>query len=53
MLRAVEHGWLQTESTENAKKIVDDATETMARVQAEVARQNRSIEDVRQQLPSK
>jgi len=37
----------------NVEKIVDDATETMARVQAEVARQNRSIEDVRQQLPSK
>jgi cytosine/adenosine deaminase-related metal-dependent hydrolase len=34
-------------------RIVDDATETMTRVQAEVARQNRTIEDVRQQLPTK
>ena len=32
MLRAVEHGWLQTESTENAKKIVDDATELLGRL---------------------
>jgi 5-methylthioadenosine/S-adenosylhomocysteine deaminase len=33
--------------------IVDDAAETMDRVQAEVAKQKRSIDDVRQQLPSK
>jgi len=32
MLRAVEHGWLQTESTENAKKIVEDSTELLSRL---------------------
>lgn len=36
----------------NASKIANDAADTMQRVRAEVVRQNRSINDVRQQLPT-
>jgi cytosine/adenosine deaminase-related metal-dependent hydrolase len=34
-------------------RLVDDATETMERVQSEVSRQKRTIEDVRKLLPTK
>ena len=36
----------------NVDKIVDDANETMDRVRAEVARQNRSAADVEKEMPA-